>query len=328
MADVTALRERVVISHHGQLKYDGGLNELSRRIAPVKLIEVVLAENGRDGEPDLSRYGTPVKNPHGGFGSEDNDGKRRLQAPAAEVATVTARLLSELPVRDLTIEAPSIEAVIERVFQDKAVLRTYQRLEQVNWAEQGQYRANLLMYLMYWLVAPIVNLAVWTTMARGQGAVNGLTTNDFVTYYRTLLVVDTGTSEITIYLLAYRIQGGTLASELLKPIHPILTNILINNLAFKTLPLMALAPIWIGLSLLFGPDYGAVTLGGLLLAPPALMLGFAITFLAPVAVATTVPLQALRGDLAGWQVSACLGVGAASVVVALRVWRAGISGLA
>ncbi|MCC6192291.1 MAG: hypothetical protein IT318_24945, partial [Anaerolineales bacterium] len=51
-------------------------------------------------------------------------------------------------------------------------------------------------------------------------------------------------------------------------------------------------------------------------------------FLAPVAVATTVPLQALRGDLAGWQVSACLGVGAASVVVALRVWRAGISGLA
>ncbi len=38
MADVTALCERVIIIHHGQLKYDGGLTDLSRRIAPFKLI--------------------------------------------------------------------------------------------------------------------------------------------------------------------------------------------------------------------------------------------------------------------------------------------------
>jgi ABC-2 type transport system permease protein len=49
-----------------------------------------------------------------------------------------------------------------------------------------------------------------------------------------------------------------------------------------------------------------------------------ITFVVPVAVATTVPLQALRGDLAGWQVLLFLGVGAVSVLVAARIWRAGI----
>jgi ABC-type uncharacterized transport system permease subunit len=44
----------------------------------------------------------------------------------------------------------------------------------------------------------------------------------------------------------------------------------------------------------------------------------------PIAVATTVPLQALRGDLTGWQIVLFLGVGAASVWVAAQVWKAGV----
>ena len=54
MADVTALCERIIIIHHGRLKYDGGLTDLSRRIAPFKLIGVALGEAGRC---DLSCYG-------------------------------------------------------------------------------------------------------------------------------------------------------------------------------------------------------------------------------------------------------------------------------
>src|SRR5919106_394070 len=45
MADVTALCERIIIIHHGQLKYDGGIGDLSRKIAPFKLIGVMLAES-------------------------------------------------------------------------------------------------------------------------------------------------------------------------------------------------------------------------------------------------------------------------------------------
>jgi ABC-2 type transport system ATP-binding protein len=110
MADVTALCERIVIIHHGQLKYDGGLTELSRRVAPVKLIGVTLP----DGRPaDLHRYGTVLPN-------ENNDGKYLVQVPALEVAAITARLLSDLPVHDLTIEDPPIEAVIESAFNESA----------------------------------------------------------------------------------------------------------------------------------------------------------------------------------------------------------------
>ncbi|HLF27983.1 MAG TPA: ABC-2 family transporter protein [Anaerolineae bacterium] len=56
--------------------------------------------------------------------------------------------------------------------------------------------------------------------------------------------------------------------------------------------------------------------------PPWLRL--IVTFVVPIAVATTVPLQALRGDLSGWQVLLFLGVGMASLLVASRVWKAGV----
>src|SRR6185295_2562821 len=120
------------------------------------------------------------------------------------------------------------------------MLRIYQRLWHVNWAEQWQYRANLLMYLLYWLVSPIVYLAVWTSVAESQGAVRGLTANDFVTYYLTLLIVDNLTSQSTIYIMAYKIHDGTLSGELLKPVHPVLTSTLLSNLAFKALNFMVL----------------------------------------------------------------------------------------
>lgn len=56
--------------------------------------------------------------------------------------------------------------------------------------------------------------------------------------------------------------------------------------------------------------------------PPWLRL--IVTFVIPIAVATTVPLQALRGDLSPWQTLGFLGVGCASLLVATRVWREGV----
>lgn len=49
-----------------------------------------------------------------------------------------------------------------------------------------------------------------------------------------------------------------------------------------------------------------------------------VTFVVPIAVATTVPLQALRGELALWQIGMFLAIGAASLFIASRIWRAGI----
>jgi ABC-2 type transport system ATP-binding protein len=108
MADVTALCERIIMIHQGQIKYDGGITNLSRRIAPVKLIGVALRNAV---VADLSGYGLLVPN-------EYNNGKQLIQVQSEDVAAITARLLSDLPVQDLTIEDPPIEDVIERAFHE------------------------------------------------------------------------------------------------------------------------------------------------------------------------------------------------------------------
>jgi ABC-2 type transport system ATP-binding protein len=108
MADVTALCERIIIIHHGQLKYDGGIGNLSRRIAPFKLIGVMLAETNSH---DLTQYGTLVEN-------EEEGGKHYIQVRAEDVTRVTSRMLADLPIHDISITDPPIENVIERAFNE------------------------------------------------------------------------------------------------------------------------------------------------------------------------------------------------------------------
>lgn len=153
------------------------------------------------------------------------------------------------------------------------------RLWQVNWAEQWQYRANLIMYLFYWLVSPIIYLAVWTSIANQKGDVNGFTANDFVTYYMLLLITDQMTSNIVIHIFAYKIQDGTLSGELIKPIHPVLTNTLTVNIANKVINITGLIPIWGILFLIYRPDFSQASLSGILLSIPAMILGFFISYL-------------------------------------------------
>ena len=106
MADVTALCERIIIIHHGHLKYDGGIGDLSRKIAPFKLIGVRLAETNSH---DLGKYGTPVQN-------EEDGEKQYIQVKAEDVTRVTSGMLADLPIHDITITDPPIEDVIEQAF--------------------------------------------------------------------------------------------------------------------------------------------------------------------------------------------------------------------
>ena len=103
MADVEALCKRVIVIHHGRILFDGALARLGDDLAAWKTIDVEL----EDGAADLSAYGDIV---------ESDAGRVKLRVPRAEVARVTARLLAEQDVADLTVEDPPIEDVIELVF--------------------------------------------------------------------------------------------------------------------------------------------------------------------------------------------------------------------
>ncbi|MCB9135656.1 MAG: ATP-binding cassette domain-containing protein [Anaerolineales bacterium] len=104
MADVEALCKRVIVIHHGKLLYDGGLAGLVERFSAYKTLGITL-ENGR--QADLASYGEVVGN---------EAGRVVLRVPKADTTQTAARLLTDLPVADLTIEDPPIEEVIEQVF--------------------------------------------------------------------------------------------------------------------------------------------------------------------------------------------------------------------
>ena len=49
-----------------------------------------------------------------------------------------------------------------------------------------------------------------------------------------------------------------------------------------------------------------------------------VTFIVPIALATTIPIQALRGDLGMQQILVFFGIGFASLIIATQVWKAGL----
>jgi ABC-2 type transport system ATP-binding protein len=110
MADVEALCERVVVIHHGRIRFDGRLADLAARFTPHRELRVVLANAAT---ADFAGYGEVV----------ECDGDRvTLRVGRDDTPAVTARLLAEHEVRDLTVEEPPIEDVIDQVFTQQADL--------------------------------------------------------------------------------------------------------------------------------------------------------------------------------------------------------------
>jgi ABC-2 type transport system ATP-binding protein len=112
MADVVALCPRVMLIHHGQLLYDGALNELAARLAPFKLIRVGLSADRTAPEAAL---------PIGVEVLQREDDHLELRALRSDAPVVMAQLLNSLPVIDLVVEDPPIEAVIDQIYQEGAV---------------------------------------------------------------------------------------------------------------------------------------------------------------------------------------------------------------
>jgi len=108
MADVMALCPRVILIHHGRLLYDGELAGLAQRLAPFKLVRITLrGENGNS--VDALPAGVEI--------TEREADHLTLRVARADAPALTAHLLQTLPVADLAVEDPPIEAVIDQVYR-------------------------------------------------------------------------------------------------------------------------------------------------------------------------------------------------------------------
>jgi ABC-2 type transport system ATP-binding protein len=110
MADITALCQRVLMIHQGQLIYDGGLEELLDRFAPCREITVEFAQARSPAE--LQSYGE--------LGTVEGRIAHFLVRQEKLTQTV-ARMLAELDVIDMKVTDPPIEEVIGQVFRTGTV---------------------------------------------------------------------------------------------------------------------------------------------------------------------------------------------------------------
>jgi len=110
MADITALCDRVILIHQGQLIYDGKLDALLDRFAPYREVQVEL--RSLQPESQLKLYGDIVA----------LDGRSVHFVVRRETLTSTiSKILSDLEVVDLTVTDPPIEEVIGKVFASGTV---------------------------------------------------------------------------------------------------------------------------------------------------------------------------------------------------------------
>jgi ABC-2 type transport system ATP-binding protein len=112
MADVIALCPRVILIHQGSLIYDGDLNSLARQLAPFKLLRLSLLEE-RTIDPKTLPKGVEI--------TEQDGFNLTLRVPWGDAPLITADLLKTLPVADLTVEDPPIEAVIDQIYSDGGI---------------------------------------------------------------------------------------------------------------------------------------------------------------------------------------------------------------
>lgn len=108
MDDVKELCSRVVIIDHGQILFDGKLQNVINKYARNKIVEVVFSKDVNVRElaefGDIKEYTYP---------------KAIINVPRDQAAIKASELLKKFPVADLNIIEPPIEAIIREVFTGK-----------------------------------------------------------------------------------------------------------------------------------------------------------------------------------------------------------------
>ncbi|MEI7497752.1 MAG: ABC transporter ATP-binding protein [Candidatus Falkowbacteria bacterium] len=110
MDDIRELCKRVIIIDHGQIIYDGLLDDLIMKYAPHKLLKVTFNEPGVK-KDEVQKFGKVQK---------FNQFEVEFAVKREEVKTVATNILSsDLPVDDILIDEVDIDDVIRTIFKRK-----------------------------------------------------------------------------------------------------------------------------------------------------------------------------------------------------------------
>jgi ABC-2 type transport system permease protein len=160
----------------------------------------------------------------------------------------------------------------------RALIALYLQQFKTTFAMMLQYRAELIIWMIGHVLEPLIYLIVWSTVSKTSGgSVGDYTARAFAAYFILLMLVNHVTYTWIMYEFEYRIRHGNFSFALLKPVHPIHSDIA-DNVSSKmiTLPFMLL--IAVGLALIFHPVFSPA-LWAIAAFIPTLFLAFLLRFL-------------------------------------------------
>lgn len=141
-------------------------------------------------------------------------------------------------------------------FSPPALLGFYAAKFRTEIAVQFAYRGAILIWLLGLVMAPLISLVVWTTVAEENGgSAGGFTAGEYAAYFLTVMVVNQMTFAWIMWEMEWRVKNGFFSPVLLRPLHPIHSDA-IENLTFKVLTLAVLLPVTAGLAVAFDADFG------------------------------------------------------------------------
>jgi ABC-2 type transport system permease protein len=119
---------------------------------------------------------------------------------------------------------------------------------------QFQYRAANYFYMIGMIAEPVIYLVVWTTIANAQGgSVGGFTAGQFAAYYIVWTLVRNMNIVFTPYGWEWRIRQGQLSGMLLRPLHPLHSDIAYFA-GWKVAVILLWLPLAAILALAFRPE--------------------------------------------------------------------------
>jgi len=120
--------------------------------------------------------------------------------------------------------------------------------------QEFQYRASNYFYMIGMIAEPVIYLVVWSTIARQQGgSVGGYTPGEFAAYFIVWTLVRNMNIVFTPYGWEWRIRQGRLSMELMRPIHPIHSDVSYFA-GWKVVVIILWLPLAFFLALVFKPE--------------------------------------------------------------------------
>src|SRR5207245_808215 len=151
------------------------------------------------------------------------------------------------------------------------VIRRYAALIRNAWLVDLQYRASIVLWLLWGVTEPAIALGIWWAIA-GDGQIAGYARADFARYFFAVMLINQLTIAWDSWYLDRWIREGELNYRLARPLHPA-HEAVAENIAYKARTASVILVVWLvvavawpAVRLPFDPGRWAVTAVAVLLA--------------------------------------------------------------